>query len=115
MKQSPDKEPVGLFRVVALEQRRRLAEPIKVRKARFGGMDEVQWVTMTEGSFEARTLANMNVALDPVWERSPLGEQHDIRQRVAQGIIQCARSGRTTVGALTEAGKRSLVHIPEAA
>ena len=65
---------------------------------------------MIESSFDARTLANMNVALDRVCKRSPLGEQHNIRQRVAHGIIQCAKSGRITLGALTEAGKHALVH-----
>jgi len=79
-----------------------------------GGSDQAQGVTMIEGSFDARTLANMNVALDRVCGRSPVGDQHDIRQRVAHGIIQCAKSGRTTVGALTEAGKRALVCVPEA-
>jgi hypothetical protein len=66
---------------------------------------------MIEGTFNARTFANMTVALDRVCERSPLGEQHDTRQRVAHGIIQCAKSGRITLGALTEAGQRALVHI----
>jgi hypothetical protein len=42
----------------------------------------------------------------------PLGEQHDVRKRIAQGIVRCARSGRTTVGALTVAGERALVRIP---
>jgi len=69
---------------------------------------------MIEGSFDARTFANMNVALDRVCERTPLGEQHDVRKRVAHGIVQCAKSGRITLGALTEAGKRALVHMPEA-
>ena len=64
---------------------------------------------MIEGSFDARTLANMNVALHRVCEHVPLGEQHDVRERVAQGIIRCAKSGRTALGALIEAGAR----IPE--
>ena len=69
---------------------------------------------MIEGSFDARTLAYMNVALDRVCEHTPLGEQHDVRERVAQGIIGCAKSGRTTLGALIEAGERALVRmIPE--
>jgi hypothetical protein len=68
---------------------------------------------MIEGSFDARTLAYMNVALDRVCEHTPLGEQHDVRERVAQGIVRCAKSGRTTLGALIEAGERALVRIPE--
>jgi hypothetical protein len=65
-----------------------------------------------EGSFDARTLACMNVALDRVCEHTPLGEQHEVRERVAQGIIRCAKSGRTTLGAFIEAGERALVRIP---
>ena len=70
-------------------------------------------VAMIEGSFDARTLAYMNVALHRVCERAPLGEQHDVRERVAQGIIRSAKSGRTTLGALIEGGERALARIPE--
>jgi hypothetical protein len=68
---------------------------------------------MIEGSFDARTLAYMNRALDWVCERTPLGEQHDVRERVAQGIVRSVKSGRVSLGALIEAGERSLVRIPE--
>jgi hypothetical protein len=68
---------------------------------------------MIEGSFDARTLACMNVALDRVCEHTPLGEQHEVRERVAQGVIRCAKSGRTTLGALIEAGEHALARIPE--
>jgi hypothetical protein len=68
---------------------------------------------MIEGSFDARTLARMNVALDRVCEHTPLGDQHEVRERVAEGIIRCAKSGRTALGALIEAGKRALARIPE--
>lgn len=68
---------------------------------------------MIEGSFDARTLACMNAALDRVCEHTPLGEQHEVRERVAQGIIRCAKSGRTTLEALIEAGERAVARIPE--
>src|ERR1700747_408729 len=68
---------------------------------------------MIEGSFDARTLARMNVALDRVCEHTPLGEQHEVRERVAQGIIRCAKSGRTTLRALREAGGRALGPMPQ--
>ena len=68
---------------------------------------------MIEGGFDARTLAYMNVALDRVCEHTPLGEQPEVRERVAQGIIRCAKGGRTTLGALIEAGERALARIPE--
>lgn len=68
---------------------------------------------MIEGDFNSRTLANMEMALDRVCGNTPLGEQYDVRKRVAEGILQCARHGRTTLGALTEAGERALARIPE--
>jgi ribosomal protein L32E len=45
---------------------------------------------MIEDRFDARTLANMNVALERVCQRRPDGENHKVRRRVAQRIIQCA-------------------------
>jgi hypothetical protein len=64
-----------------------------------------------EDSFDIRTLANMDVALDRVCGRSPIGGQHDVRKRVAQAIVRCAKDGRTTLGALTEAGEKALWRI----
>ena len=69
--------------------------------------------TMIEGDFNPRTLANMNVALERVCARTPLGQQHEVRKRVARGIIRCAKTGKTTLGALTQAGERALSRIPE--
>ena len=68
---------------------------------------------MIEDRFNARTLAYMNVALDRICEHNPLGEQHDFRERVALGIVRCAKGGRVTLGALIEAGERALARIPE--
>jgi len=63
-------------------------------------------VRMIDGSFDRRTLANMEVALERVCGKTPSGETHEVRKRVAEAIVRCARSGKTTLGALTEAGKR---------
>ena len=63
---------------------------------------------MIEGDFDRWTLANMNAALVEVCRRMPHGEQHAVRKRVARQIIKCAKSGRTTLGELTEAGERAL-------
>jgi hypothetical protein len=68
---------------------------------------------MVEDGFDTRTFANMNVALERVCQRRPDGEQHRLRKLVAQRIIQCARSGKKTLGALTEAGERVLERLPE--
>jgi len=61
---------------------------------------------MIEDRFDARTLANMNVALERVCQRTPDGEDHRVRKLVAQRIIQCAKIGKKTLGALTKAGER---------
>jgi hypothetical protein len=63
---------------------------------------------MIEDGFDPRTLANMNVALERVCERRPNGEDHWLRRMVAGQIIQCAKRGARTLGALTEAGERVL-------
>jgi hypothetical protein len=44
---------------------------------------------MIEDGFDARTLANMNVALERVCQRRPDGEDHKVRRLVAQRIIRC--------------------------
>ena len=69
---------------------------------------------LIEGTFDSRALANMNVALDRVCERVTGGEKHSVRKRVARQIIRCARSGRTTLGDLTAAGRRALIEIAPA-
>jgi hypothetical protein len=66
---------------------------------------------MIEGTFDSRTLANMNVALDRVCERVANGEKHSVRRRVAKQIIKCASSGKTTLGQLTAAGQRALISL----
>jgi hypothetical protein len=63
-------------------------------------------VDMIDENFDRRTLANMEVALDRVCAKTPGGETHEVRKRVADAILRCARSGKRTLGALTEAGER---------
>ena len=60
---------------------------------------------MIEDRFDDRTLANMNLALVRVCQQRPDGEDHKIRRRVAQRIIQSAKMGKKTLAALTKAGK----------
>ena len=68
---------------------------------------------MTEDGLDARTRANMNVALERICRHRPDGEDHQFRKLVAQRIVQCAKSGKKTLGALTEAGERVLARLPE--
>jgi len=83
----------------------------RTNRGRWGRINHSR-ATMIEGSFDARTLAYMHIALERVCEHTPLGEQHDVRRRVAEGILRCAKCGRTTLGALIEAGERALIRIP---
>ncbi|MBR0873745.1 hypothetical protein JQ633_25535 [Bradyrhizobium tropiciagri] len=70
---------------------------------------------MIEERFDSRTLATMNAALDRVCGETPHGEEHATRRRVARYIIKCAKSGRTTLTELTEAGHQALVKLTAAA
>jgi len=74
--------------------------------SRVARLNDLKGVCMIDGSFDHRTLANMEVALDRVCARSSRGDTHEVRKRVAGAIVRCARSGKTTLGALTEAGER---------
>jgi hypothetical protein len=60
---------------------------------------------MIEETFDSRTLARMNLALDRVCRTVVGGEAHSVRKRVARRIIKCARSGKTSVEELTNAGQ----------
>lgn len=66
---------------------------------------------LIEGAFDSRALANMNIALDCVCENVANGQKHTVRKRVARQIIKCARSGNTTLGDLTAAGRRALIEV----
>ena len=63
---------------------------------------------MKEDQFNACTRANMEVALDRVCARHPLGESHELRKRVAEQIKRCAKKGETTLAALAAAGEAAL-------
>ncbi len=67
---------------------------------------------MIADSFDRRTMAVMEVALDRVCEGRPDGQRHEFRCLVAQAIIRCAKRGGTSLGALTEAGEHALLRLP---
>jgi hypothetical protein len=79
----------------------------------FGRPKVLQEGLMIDGSFDPRTLANMEVALDRVCANTPKGEEYAVRKPIAQAILRCARSGRTTLGALTQAGERVRARNPD--
>ncbi|WP_291711392.1 hypothetical protein [Bradyrhizobium sp.] len=53
----------------------------------------------------------MNLALERVCQTVIGGEAHSVRKRVARRIIKCARSGKTTVEELTNAGERAVMRF----
>lgn len=59
-------------------------------------------------SFDRRVLANMEVALERICEGRPDCEDHELRSFIAESLVLCAKQGRTTIGALTEAGEAAL-------
>ena len=65
------------------------------------GMDE----------FDERIQANLDVVLEEVCAALPGGGDHESRKYVAEQLIQCARSGRTTLGELMYTARRAIVHL----
>ena len=61
--------------------------------------------------FDRRTMAAMEVALEKACACWPNGGQHNLRKRLAQNIIQCAKTGSTSLDALIEAGERAIVQL----
>jgi hypothetical protein len=61
--------------------------------------------------FSERTQANMDVMLEEVCAELPNGGDHESRKFIAEQLIQCARSGRTTLGELMYAARRAIVQL----
>jgi hypothetical protein len=56
--------------------------------------------------FDARTLANMEVALERACKGLSIGaEEHRVRRHIASKILECAEAGDGTLGGLTAAGR----------
>ena len=63
-------------------------------------------------SFDSRTLANMEVALERACKLFAAGsDHHDARRHIATIILQCAESGDKTLGGLTEAGRAAATEL----
>jgi hypothetical protein len=60
---------------------------------------------MIASSFDARTLANMEIALEQACKALAVGsEEHPSRRHIASKIVECAKGGDKTLEGLTEAG-----------
>ena len=57
--------------------------------------------------YDRRTMASMEVALERACERWPYGGTHNLRKRVAEAIIRCAKAGNTGLDALTAAAEHA--------
>jgi|SRR6516162_6050235 len=57
--------------------------------------------------YDRRTMASMEVALERACERWPYGGKHNLRKRVAEAIIRCAKAGNTGLDALTAAAEHA--------
>jgi hypothetical protein len=62
-------------------------------------------LAMIAQSFDTRTLANMEIALDRTCANIPEGQKHTVRRYVAARIARCARMGQRTLAALSQAGQ----------
>jgi hypothetical protein len=63
-------------------------------------------------SFDTRTLANMEVALERACKLlADGGDRHDARRHIATHILQCAENGDKTLGGLTEAGRAAAIAL----
>jgi hypothetical protein len=61
---------------------------------------------MIADSFDPRTLANMEVALERACQALPMGSgNHEARRHIASRIIKRAKGGDRTLGGLTRAGR----------
>jgi hypothetical protein len=62
--------------------------------------------TLIAESFDPRTLANMDVALERACDGLAAGsEDHRVREFIASKILERARGGDRTLGGLTQAGR----------
>jgi hypothetical protein len=63
--------------------------------------------------FDRRTMAAMEAALEMTCACWPNGGKYNLRKQVAQSIIRCAKTGNTTLDALTQAGERALAQLAQ--
>jgi hypothetical protein len=61
--------------------------------------------------FNERTQANMDVVLEEICIELPHGGDLESRNFIAEQLIQCAGSGRTTLGELMYTARRAIISI----
>ena len=63
------------------------------------------------GDLNQRTQTDMDVALELVCRELPHGGRHKERKYIAERLIGCAGSGRTTLGDLQIVARRALLDL----
>lgn len=63
--------------------------------------------------FDRLTMARIEIALDRACEHFAHGGKHNVRKRVVQSIIQCAKTGNDSLDALTGVGEHALAHLSQ--
>jgi hypothetical protein len=67
---------------------------------------------MIAESFDSRTLANMEVALERACKGLAIGaEEHRVRRHIASKILKRAEGGDRTLGGLTAAGRAAATEL----
>jgi hypothetical protein len=62
--------------------------------------------------FDQTTMANMTAALDAVCKRiPPEKDSHEVRKRIADAMVACAKSGRRTLIDFQTVGSKTLQEI----
>ena len=61
--------------------------------------------------FDDRTQANMDVVLDEICRQLLHGGVHASRKFIAEQLMQAARDGKTSLGELTNIGRRALSRL----
>jgi hypothetical protein len=72
------------------------------------GRKEAHMITDT---FDRRTIANMEVALERACLLLPTGSENGARRTIASKIIECANRGDATLSRLTEAGYAAAMQL----
>jgi hypothetical protein len=91
--------------ISSLSKEERAMKGIKIEQRSFNEKGSTRSLTMIAESFDARTLANMEIALDRACADVSGGEKHRARRHVADRIARCARMGHRTLAALSQAGQ----------
>jgi hypothetical protein len=68
---------------------------------------------MIADSFDSRTLANMEVALERACNALAVGGEEHTARHVASRILKCAKSGGRTLRSLTDAGLVAATEVCE--